>query len=193
MNRIKLFFFEFFNPHLPWLTKDAIILIDKHLKQTHQAFEIGSGRSTIWTLKKVAFLTSIESDINWYKKIRDSSIEEIKSNKFNYLHLKSVSEYTKAIQSIDDNSLDFCLIDGEFRDICAIETIPKIAINGMLVIDNINWFIPSLHSSSPASIKEHNKFFNENWKEFYMKTSSWEYIWTSNGVTDTGIFLKPSN
>ena len=60
----------------------------------------------------------------------------------------------------------------------------------MLVIDNLNWYLPS-NTHSPNSRSMADGCSNETWQKVYDEINTWEKIWTSSGVTDTGIFIKP--
>jgi len=93
-----------------------------------------------------------------------------------------------------DLSLDFVLVDGACRDYCAYASISKIRSGGILVIDNINWYIPrpsSVESVSPSSLKHDDDFETETWSKVWEQIHDWRFIWTTNGVTDTALFQKP--
>lgn len=106
----------------------------------------------------------------------------------------SNSEYVNVARMQADCSLDFVLVDGACRDYCAAESLSKIKHGGILVIDNINWFIPrpkDVSSTSPASLLYGEQYASETWAEVGRQVLTWRYFWTSNGVTDTALFQKP--
>jgi predicted O-methyltransferase YrrM len=47
-------------------------------------------------------------------------------------------DYVAKANVFADESLDFCLVDGQHRDECAVRTVTKIRRGGLLVVDNIN-------------------------------------------------------
>jgi len=190
INRIALIFDEAIHPSNPWLTKDSVKIIDKHLKGHHLGLEIGSGRSTKWISKRIKKLISIEGDAYWFERVSSDCEFLIEQGKLNYNYLETVDQYLSLLNSLDSNSLNFCLIDGEHRDICALKVIDKISIGGMLVIDNINWYLPTKKTFSPYSRSIDDGYLNENWESFASLVFNWRYIHTSNGITDTGIFIK---
>lgn len=185
-NRYRLAFFEFFHQDFPWLVKDAIKILDKILNKNCIGLEFGSGRSTVWFAKRVKYLISIESNKFWLNKVN----AKLKKEKLNNVSLlfKDKSTYVDVVDELSEEYFDFVLVDGELRDVCAYKSIPKIKRGGLLIIDNINWFVPS-NSHSPASRQE--GFESLLWKEIIEeKIKNWKQIWLSNGVTDTLICFK---
>ena len=187
-NRINLMIDEFLHPEWPWLTKEAVLLLERLLKPDDIGLEFGSGRSTIWFAERVKKLISTEHDNFWFEKINKKLKEKELINKVDY-KLKNENNYLDILNDIKDNSVDFVLIDGLQRDVCASKIIPKLNSGGLLIIDNINWFIPS-KSYSPNS-KRDNNFESKIWQNIWEKEiKDWRKIWTSNGVTDTLIAFK---
>lgn len=180
------------NPDHPWLTKESVKILEHLLKNSDLGIEFGSGRSTRWLLKRISKLTSIETDKSWYEKVKKLNCKDIEESRLNYLLAQSKQDYKNIIKSFENESLDFCLIDGKFRETCATGILDKLKVGGVLVLDNVNWFIPCEKSKSPDSLKLEDGFKSEVWEHFYTITSSWRYIWTSNSVSDTGIWIKTS-
>ncbi|MEQ9323199.1 MAG: hypothetical protein RIF41_28790, partial [Polyangiaceae bacterium] len=87
-------------------------------------------------------------------------------------------------------SKDYVLVDGIFRDVCAKAALPAIKPGGLLVIDNANWFLPS-DTSAPDSVGSSEAPRSESWRELWQAVSDWRRVWTSNGVFDTALFIKP--
>ncbi len=197
LDRISEIIYQKRYPDCPWLTKMANIMLDSMLKETDIGLEFGSGRSTIWFARRIAFLTSIEHNISWYNKIN----EIIKKNNIKNVELIYFSEqlnniddkynnYIKAIDCFSNNSLDFALIDGIFRSACSLAAISKIRPGGFLIIDNINWYLPS-NSRSPNSRTLTDGPGSKEWTAVCNAVKKWRCIWTSSGVTDTAFFIKP--
>ena len=193
-NRLKNYFFEKNNEDLPWLTPDSIDLLDDLVKKKDIGVEFGSGRSTVWFALRCKFLTSIEDNKQWYKivkeKLRKNQLENVE-----YFYKNSISEdglqseYYKTIEEFEDDSLDFVLIDGKHRDILSLTAIQKVKLGGLLILDNANRYLP-YKTFSPHSVNSDFKKVTKEWALFNEKINLWRKIWTSNGVTDTIIYIK---
>jgi SAM-dependent methyltransferase len=181
---------EKLRPNDPWLTSQATNIIDKIIAADDIGVEFGSGRSTLWLAKRLAHLTSVESNQEWFAKISSEISRSNLNKKINYHLIQDHKQYADIALDFEDNSLDFCLVDGINRDECAINIIDKLKPGGILVIDNINLYIPQIRPRSPNSRTMTDGHHSQNWEIFSIKTRLWRRIWTSNGVFDTCIFLK---
>lgn len=187
VDRSKTIFQSIVNPELPWLTNESIQIISKLLSPDDIGLEIGSGRSTNWFAKRSKFLTSLENDVLWFKKVKLQLERSKIFNKVNYQLLPNFDAFENYIDDLPDESLDFCLIDGGNRGKLSNKIIPKLKSNSFLIIDNINWYLPS-ESISPGSIR-HGARVDKEWYYFSEIVFSKRKIWTSNGVTDTAIYF----
>lgn len=186
-------------PDRPWLTAYAVEFLDGWLLPTDIAVEFGSGRSTLWFAKRVAKLTSVEHDAAWHERvsgqINTSGIQNVTYLFFDEdettVNVES-SQYVSIITGIEDNSVDFTLIDGIFRGYCARKMADKIRPGGLLAVDNANWFLPC-ESRSPGSRNRAQGPSDGNWAEFLGLVSGWRCFWTTSGVTDTALYFKPCN
>ena len=193
-DRARLGLWEKRHPDLPWLTPEAIKLLSGMLRPTDRALEWGSGRSTRWIADRVAALTSVESDPAWFARVTESLAGR---SHVTYLFKEcpgigateaQAEGYAGVADSFADGSLDFALVDGQVRDRCAARALAKLRPGGLLVIDNINWFLPS-PSRSPSSAKRFDPA--SRWNEVASELVGWRKIWTSSGVSDTAIWIKP--
>src|SRR2546421_9596401 len=64
--RARQFLYQRRNPDAPWLTPEAIRLLEPMLLPSDSGLEFGSGRSTIWLARRIARLTSVEHDAAWH-------------------------------------------------------------------------------------------------------------------------------
>ncbi|MCF6354597.1 MAG: hypothetical protein L3J26_05755 [Candidatus Polarisedimenticolaceae bacterium] len=193
-NRFALMAYERANPELPWLTRDMINILGEWLCSTDVGLEFGSGRSTSWFAKRVRHLTSVENNPEWFE-IVQNQIQDLPVEYF--LHQDGTdnvgnSEYVAVAQKLPFASLDFCLIDGMARDHCALACLDKIKPGGILIIDNVERYIPREHKTfSPNSRSISDGYASEIWEQVGKELQKWRCIWTTNGVTDTAFWVKP--
>lgn len=192
----KVYLYENFGDIKPWLTKDAVNFLEKKLNKNSICFEWVSGRSATWFAKKVKYLISVENNIKWYKKVKvmleNRRLDNVRYLFFNEDERKDnpkISNYASAINEYNDEIFDFILVDGIFREYCALNSIPKLKKGGFLIVDNIQWFLPSFIKCQSLKGTD-EKPITENWKNL-KKLREGEIIWTTNGINDTGIFIKP--
>lgn len=190
--------YEHRHPDHPWLTAEANDIIGATLTPTMTALETGSGRSTLWFARHVGRLVSVEHDPAWYTLI-SARIQADGITNVEYL-LREMDDdevpelstaYVRTIERFEPDSLDFILIDGAYREGCALAALEPLRPGGLLVVDNVNWFLPS-ESRSPTSRLLRDGPQSPGWGAFDNATSTWRRVWTSSGVTDTGLFYKPS-
>lgn len=189
--------FEHANPDDPWLTRDAIKLLKSMLQESDRGVEFGSGRSTIWFAERVRQLTSVEHDDKWYATV-SSKLKERELSNVAYIFepqdqpaaLGYMSAYAQTALTFPDASIDFALVDGIYRNYTAKLILPKIKSGGLLIIDNVNWFLPS-SSHAPSSRTLAAGPDGPVWSEVAQVLGDWRTIWTTSGVCDTAIFIKP--
>ncbi len=191
LDRLALIAYERSYPDAPWLTKATIDILSSWLRPHDQGLEWGSGRSTVWFAQRVNGLISIEHNAAWYHKVR-CVLEKRNVKNVDYRLSTGVeAEYLAVIQQINSESLDFALVDGIARDKCALAAVTLIKPGGILIIDNFNLYIPS-PSRAPCSRQPHEGPASETWRMFLEEVKAWRGIWTTNGVWDTWISVKPS-
>lgn len=196
-DRLNVMKVERQNPDAPWLTASAISILSTWLKSSDIGFEWGSGRSTVWFAKRVARVISVEHDLEWARSVPDMLKRTQVEGRVAY---RTVSEsadengnfaYVDVIKEAPDLSLDFCLVDGMLRDRCALACLDKLKSGGLLIIDNVNWYLPREPvTSSPGSRTLLNGPASELWDDFQRHVAQWRHIWTTNGVTDTAFWIK---
>jgi hypothetical protein len=183
------------NMDKPWLTPVANEVLDTLILPTDIGLEWGSGRSTCWFAKRLKHLTSVEDNPVWYervkKQIADLGLANVSYRLLTIENEEQVeaSAYVSVCDDFEDESLGFVLIDGSARDACACAVIPKIKRGGLLVIDNINWFLD--HSTTSPSSRQGLGPVNQQWAQFEERVAEWRMIWSSSGITDTAIWIRP--
>jgi predicted O-methyltransferase YrrM len=185
------------NPGLPWLTPAANEILQTYLLPSDVGLEFGSGGSTLWFARRVKSLTSVEHNPDWYDRVH-TRLETGKITNVDY-HLHpgqetpgmdgSLPAYVLEAEKYAENSLDFVLVDGIYRDLCALTSLSRLKPGGVLLIDNVNLHLPC-RSYAPNSRSPEDGPATAQWAKFQNLTQGWRKIWTSNGVSDTAFFFR---
>jgi len=182
---------------LPWLTKDANMILSTYLLDTDVGLEFGSGRSTVWLASRSKHLTSVEHYELWYTKV-DQMLKDLNTENVDYRFCPKDApddqgddaSYVKVIDTFEPNSIDYALVDGQYRAFCVLHLIDKLRPGGLLIIDNVNRYLPC-SSKAPATRTFAQGPDGEAWVRAAQAIASWRKIWTTSGVTDTAFFFKP--
>lgn len=188
--RLSESWFRWRNAEAPWLTPEAISVLASWLRPTDVGIEWGSGRSTAWIGARVGRLLSLEHDMAWYERVRVGLPPNVELRLYPEIsRSEPVCDYVRAADALENESLDFALVDGvtELRDACTRAIIAKLKPGGLLVVDNANWFIPHathspIRTAQPAS---------DLWRDVIEQLRAWRCIWTTNDVSDTALWIKP--
>lgn len=197
-NRISEKIFRRRHPGLPWFSPQAVSFLENYLLPMDDGLEFGSGRSTLWFARRIHSLTSVEHNAVWADRVRSMLAAESISN-VTLLHHPRVegqiaeienSEYVSVTSGFGLESLDFIVIDGIYRAQCTIRSLPLLKHHGLLIIDNVNKFLPST-SIAPNSRSPEEGPDGSAWAEIWSLICHWRRYWTGNGVSDTAFFFKP--
>lgn len=153
--RLQNWWYEKRHPDHPWLAPGASRWLEENLRPHMRGFEWGSGRSTLWFARRLAHLTSIESDAAWFhqvsRQLQESGVANVELRHVPLDHRESETyalEYAplpanpSAILDLPDASLDFVVVDGWYRPVCTRAALPKLKPGGLLLIDNTDWKDP---------------------------------------------------
>ena len=203
-DRVRLAVHQRMHPDAPWLTAEATRMLDDWLEPHHVGIEWGSGRSTRWFAQRVGHLVSVEHHAGWHAQVsswleaegitnvdyRLLPVEPERVETPEWISTMFASQYVRAVDAFGTRSVDFALVDGMYRSACALAVIPKLRSGARLVVDNINWFLPSM-SRAPTSRGVTDSPLSPTWSEFAETVAGWERTWTENGVADTAIWVVP--
>ncbi|MHC1740931.1 MAG: hypothetical protein AB9897_07460 [Anaerolineaceae bacterium] len=197
VNRFKEKVYRSQHPDIPWLTPESVNFLETYLRPTDKGLEYGSGGSTIWLARRVRELTSVEHNLKWYSTINEK-LQRIETNNVSFHYFPKVmddpsgknSDYVQVVKTIPAASLNFVLIDGIYRAQCVLQSIPLLVPGGILVIDNVNKYLPS-NSYAPNSRSFAERPIDEEWQQVLEILQHWRNYWTGNGVSDTAIYFKP--
>jgi predicted O-methyltransferase YrrM len=136
----------------PWWNSRAIKYLAKQLPTEGEAFEWGSGSSTIWLSTHSINVTSVESESEWAKRVRercaDALVRLIPAANSGTMRSEPqlrdhgnhfFDDYVNAIDDYADRSFDLIIVDGVCRAECARRAATKIKPGGLVVVDDTNW------------------------------------------------------
>jgi hypothetical protein len=138
---------------LPSIALPAICLMDDYLTKDMNAFEWGSGMSTLFFARRVEQVISVEHDPGWFEKV-DSALEYWGLEACTFLvapdegcdadycsqqaGYESVNfrRYVEIIKIFKDDWFDLILVDGRARCTCLQIAQRKLKPGGLLVLDD---------------------------------------------------------
>lgn len=163
------------NP-IPWYTYSAIFFLDQYDLSTEDVFEWGSGYSTFYYASKVKSIKTVESDMEWFQKIRNRMM---KQKHVICLFRNTEKEYVGAI-SENLKKYSIIIVDGKYRETCGKEAIVHLKENGILILDD-------------SERKEYNglkKYLVEN---NFKSLDFWGIAAGISYIKCTSIYYRPSN
>lgn len=190
VSKLALLVYRSSHPGEPWLTADAIRRLERFLTPAMRGLEWGSGEGSVWLARRSASLVSVEHNPVWYAKVTER-LAAAGLTRVDY-HLVAADEdrYTAVIDGFPDEHFDYVLVDGLFRDVALLKSLPKVRSGGWIIFDNANWYLPST-SRTPHSRSSAEGPMTDGFARAGEWMRSWQAIWTTNGVNDTAIFVKP--
>jgi hypothetical protein len=85
---------------------------------------------------------------------------------------------------------DMALVDGLYRDACALWALRTVKPGGVIVVDNVQRYLPH-QTFAPYAIGAAGTPATPKWEQFWAVAGKWRQLWTSNGIEDTAFFFKP--
>lgn len=161
---------------LPWVTYPFIHFIANRLLPSFNIFEFGSGNSTLYYSKKVATVDSVENDLFWYNKIKNTMPQNVS---LFYCELQKGGEYCKYAGSML-KTYDIVIVDGRDRVNCCKESVKALSPTGVLVLDD----------TDRNDYKEGIDFLLNNG---FKKLDFWGMAPTINYLKCTTVFYKNNN
>lgn len=198
-DRARVLRWERANPDKPWLVREAVEALDGLIKPGHVMAEFGSGRSTLWFCQRVGPMGKVISTEDyqpWYDKVKADLAAAGAANVEYFFGGQTPEQYlapaTEAVARLG-NRLDVALIDGfKHRDHAALWALDRIKPGGLIIVDNVNRYLPH-ETRSPASLEKGSAGKTELWVRFAERTKGWRCDWFSSGVTDTAIWFVPTS
>ena len=179
--------FDAYGNAIPWYTYPAI----EYLKQLDLTgatlFEYGSGNSTNFWRSRVKVMLSVESSPEWFSRVSGGQTKNQK-----IILRTGQTEYVNSIKEGNTN-YDIIVVDGEYRKLCAITALDFLKKDGMLILDNSDWFpeITSelrMHGYMQIDFIGQGPINSYAWSTsiFIKEISKYDYLPTSDSVDVVG-------
>jgi hypothetical protein len=163
------------NP-LPWYTYPAIQYLSQLDLSDCVAFEFGSGNGSLFWASRVHSLTSVESDRQWYELV---SARKLANQRV--MLVEDLGEYPTAVFDAL-RKYDLIIVDGKRRRLCAHAALECLAPNGMIVLDNADWYPKTAALLRDAGLIQ---------IDFSGYGPVNNYTWTTSLFLRPGVKLKP--
>jgi hypothetical protein len=119
------------NP-IPWFTYSSIYFIEQKLNAKLNVLEFGSGNSTMWFATRVKKIISVESNPEFYNKIK----KQLNSySNVDYRLATLGKDYYQQMLSFK-KEFDIIIIDGRERVQCAYNSLDALKKDGIIIWDN---------------------------------------------------------
>jgi hypothetical protein len=125
------------NNPIPWYTYPAISYLDQLDITDKSVFEYSCGYSSLYWAKNSLKIISVEHNKEWKEKI------QVLAPKNLTLISAVPPDYVSTINSFDEK-FDIIIIDGIERRKCATLAIQKIKNDGLIIVDNSDWYPDTL-------------------------------------------------
>jgi len=189
------------HPEAPVIVANAVIALDTWLRPTDRGLEWGSGRSTTWLARRVAHLVSVEHNPAWHARIRAAIEARGMAAKVDYRLIEAPTDqmaeppghaYAAVADEIEDETLEFILVDGQMRLRCTQKALAKLKPGGLLVLDGANRYLPNRFDGDFTTIQHRRaEPLSADWQGLLERLSEWRAINTSDGLWDTRFWVKP--
>ncbi|MCF8469393.1 MAG: class I SAM-dependent methyltransferase [Parvibaculum sp.] len=199
MDRSRLRRWERKNPGCPWFTPPAVEILESWIKPTDTVLEYGSGRSTVWLAKHAQKVVSVEQSPEWFQIVKDRLVAAGVESKVDLRLISDVDameEYSGVARAFADAHFDIVIVDGHFRRECIIASRAKVKPGGMLIYDDSQVHrdaterAPARHLAFQP-LQARTDEYRNLWRPVFSSMADWRVIWTSDGVKDTSIWVKP--
>jgi predicted O-methyltransferase YrrM len=122
-------------PVLPWIPYPAIRRLAHIIRPEWRALETGSGNSTLWLARRVAYLRSVEEDPRWYAHIRAALPNNVD---YQCVDLDEAPDRYCALQEAEGATYQLVIVDGAQRDQCMRTALRAVSPGGWIYLDNLD-------------------------------------------------------
>jgi len=119
----------------PWLTYPLIEYLNGLDFSGKDVFEFGAGGSTLYWAQRARSVTSVEFDAGWYETLKP----KLPANA-TLIHENNGHRYADAPREFAPRRFDVVVVDGAERYRSARTAIDVVAADGMIILDNAEWY-----------------------------------------------------
>jgi hypothetical protein len=123
-----------YRPAKPWISYDAISVLNQHLTPGSRVLEFGSGMSTIWYAARAGSVHSIDDYKPWYDKVK-AGFEARGLKNVRYVFAGTPEEYCQFGLN-EPQGFDLIMVDGADRDRCMETAVKVVRPGGIIYLDN---------------------------------------------------------
>ena len=144
---------------------------------------------------------TIEHDAAWYERVKHRIAAQDVGDRIDYRLVPAPADqlaeprdhaYAAVADELDDESLDFALVDGQMRLRCTQKVISKLKPGGLLVLDGANRYLPNRFDGGFSTIQvTRSEPLDDEWREVLDRLRDWRAMHTSDGLWDTRLWVKP--
>lgn len=117
---------------LPWINYTVIDLLSQKLPSDANMIEFGSGSSTLFFMKRLKSVVSIEHDKEWFEVSRSKVDDNVR---IMHISLENPQDYYMAASRFDEK-FDFIFVDGRQRVKCVENSLDSLSPSGVLLLDD---------------------------------------------------------
>ena len=151
----------------PWMTTKELKAFCSFMKPGNIYFEFGAGGSTNIASYYKLKTYSVESDVEWHKKLKNNNIKanyitiDLKAHSKGFPGKRtSLEDWKKYIQAYkSEYNADIILIDGRFRVACGLDIFPKIRNDTIVLIHDYT-----------------NRYKYHILENYYLKIKTWDRL-----------------
>ncbi len=118
---------------LPWYTYPAIEFLNQLDLRDKVVFEYGAGNSSLYYAGRARRVLCVDNDAAWVRELT-----QVRPANLEVLFCSADEDYLSAVKRIDRP--DIIVVDGSYRRRCAQQALAHLAPDGILILDNADWF-----------------------------------------------------
>lgn len=141
---------------IPWWSYGATAFLAGRLTKNMEVFEYGSGFSTLWLARHVGHVTSVETDREWFIRIKSMVPGNVD---LRYMTYEPNGEYCRLIAECRDQ-FDLIIIDSRDRVRCVKNALGALKKTGVLVFDDAHR--PKLREGTEYLLQQGFRFIDFN-------------------------------